>query len=282
MITCCSCKNKTSTDRCTNKVLRGLLFCGTHARVKNPKVWIDVNRLSDKVILIQKLWRGYCVRNWLNLSGPGVLKRSICHNEEELVTFEDKASVHPLDYFAFEEAGKVYWFDIRSLVQNSMTKLQPENPYTRKQLSFDTRQRMRRLSVRRIYNGLRNLHTDLPPMSADDMINIVWLNVCQIIEENGFFDLTPNYFTALNRSQLYIFNQLIHRDLIAWAAEHTGNQSRRKRYIGWLYRLRGQYLAGTSHSLLSYMTAKCLLSILNDSREQYSVCFIIMSALHRV
>ena len=222
------------------------------------------------------------MRNWLKLAGPGVLNRSICHNEEEIVTFEDKKSVYPLDYFAFEEAGKVYWFDIRSVIQNSMNKLQPENPYTRKPLSTETRQRLRKLSVRRIYNGLRNLHADLPPMSLDDTINIVWLNVCQIIEENGFFDLNPLYFTGLNRSQFYIFNQLIHRDLIAWAAEHTTRYSRRKRYIGWLYRLRGQYLAGSSQPMLSYMTAKCLLSILNDYPEQYSICFIIMSALHRV
>jgi hypothetical protein len=262
--------------------MRDMIFCGTHARVRNPRIWKDVNNVDDKAVLIQKLWRGYSIRSWLNLAGRGVLNRSVCHNEEEIVTFDDKKSVYPLDYFAFEEANKVYWFDIRSMIQNSINKLHPVNPYTREPLSIDTRKRLRKLSIKRIYCGLRNIHTDLSPLSADELINVIWVNVCQIIEENGFFDVSPVYFTCLNRSQIYVFLQLVYKDLVAWAAEHTSRYSRRKRYPGWIQDIKSEYTRGESDRMLNYMTAKCVLSLLNDAIDPYPLCFIVMSALHRL
>lgn len=198
------------------------------------------------------------------------------------MTFDDKKSVYPLDYFAFNEADKVYWFDVKSMVQNCMNTLKPTNPYTREPLSVETRQRLRKLSIKRIYNGIQNVHTDLSSMSGDEIIDMLWMNVCQIIEENGFFDMSIEYFTGLNRTQLYVFNQLIHTDLIAWAAEHKTRMSRRRRYIGWIHRVIHEHQKGAHERYLSYITAKSLLSMLNDYPEQYPLCFIIMSAIHRV
>jgi hypothetical protein len=281
MITCVSCKNNRSTDRCSRKPLKGLLFCGTHAKVKNPRLWSAINRMDDKVILIQKIWRGYRLRNWIRLAGPGALSRSICHNEEELVTFDDKNSVSPLNYFAFEEAGKVYWFDIRSILQNSIDKIRPINPYTREPLSIDTRQRLRKIAILRDVRKLKNLH-DENPGTPEDRIRVTWTSVCQIIEENGFPDMSPMFFISLNRTQLYIFAQLIQADMIAWSSEHTSNDSRRKRYVPWIRRIIKEHQWGANTPLLSYLTARFLLTILNDYPAPYDVCFIIMSALHRV
>jgi hypothetical protein len=84
-----------------------MILCGKHAKVKNLRLWKDVNNLDDKAVIIQKVWRGHSVRDWLRIAGPGVLNRSVCHNDEELVTMDEKKSVNPFDYFAFEEGGKV-------------------------------------------------------------------------------------------------------------------------------------------------------------------------------
>lgn len=282
MITCGACRNKTSTERCMNKPLKGLLFCGVHARSKTRHLWYEAELMHDKATLIQKIWRGYSVRNWLKLAGTGVLKRCVCHNEEELVTFDDKNSVSPLDYFSFEEGGKVYWFDVRSILQNSIDKVKPMNPYTREPLSLETRQRLRKIAILRDHRNLKNLHEEVAPKTAENLIRLAWTSVCQIIEENGFPDMSPMYFISLNRSQLYIFISMIQQDIIAWSAEHTTPNSRRKRYIPWTRRLIGEYISGTNVHALSYITAKCLLAMLNDYPEPYSLCFIIMSALHRV
>ena len=197
------------------------------------------------------------------------------------VTFDDKNSVTPLDYFAFEEAGKVYWFDVRSILQNSIDKIRPMNPYTREPLSIDTRQRLRKIAILRDARKLKNLH-DENRGTAEDVLRVTWTSVCQIIEENGFPDMSPMFFVSLNRTQLYIFAQLMQADVIAWASEHTTPNSRRKRYIPWIRRIIAEYHSGTHTPLLSYITARFLLTMLNDYPEPYDLCFIIMSALHRV
>lgn len=256
-------------------------MCGKHAKVKNPRLWKDVNNFHDKAVLIQKIWRGYSVRNWLSLCGPGVLNRSVCHNEEELFTFDDKKSVYPLDYFSFSEAGKVYWFDIRSIVQNSADKVVPVNPYTREPLDMSTRHRLRKLMILRDYRDIKSTHDSEETKNTDDLIRNAWIMICQIIEENGFPDMSPMHFLALNKSQLYTLINLIYRDMVAWVAEHTTPHSRRKRYLNWIRRLARESFR-LHINTLSYMTAKCLTAILIDYPEQYSLSFIIMSALHRV
>ena len=278
---CGSCKNKTSDERCPSKPLRGLIFCGKHARVKSPRIWKDVNQLDHKIIPIQKLWRGYILRKWLKLAGPGVLNRTICHNDEELVTMDDKKSVSPLDYFAFTENDKVYWFDVRSIVGACIFSVTPTNPYTRQDLSIDTRQRLRRLCIMRQRRKILNEHTE-SKRNIGEVLKASWTYICQIIIENGFFDMSPLYFMSLNKTQLYVFITMIRNDMIALAAEHTSPESRRHKYVYWLKRLQDQHESNVSVIELSYFTSKILSTILNDLMEPYPMCFIIMSAMHRL
>jgi len=79
----------------------------------------------------------------LKLAGEGVLNRKDCHNTEELVTMDEKGKLHPLDYFSFREADKLWWFDVRSLYHILKRSPKPENPYTRQALSIETRRRLR-------------------------------------------------------------------------------------------------------------------------------------------
>lgn len=282
MTSCSSCKNSTSTDRCNNRPLKGLILCGKHAKVKKLRLWKDVNNLDEKAILIQRVWRGYSIRAWLNLAGPGVLNRMVCHNEEEFVTLDDKKSVSPFDYFAFEENTKIYWFDVRSISENGMNKVDPSNPYTRAPLSIDTRQRLRKLCIKRHQKKLENVHNTTIKRSVSEIIMTTWVYVCQVIEENGFFGMSPLYFTSLNRTQFFIFISILQQDLIAWAAEHKDKTSRRYRYIVWMKRLLNEHSSGSDAIRLSYLTGRVLVTILNDCPNNYSICFIIMSALHRI
>jgi hypothetical protein len=212
MMSCVSCKNKTSSERCENKPLKGLILCGKHVRVKNLRLWKDVNNLDSKVILIQKLWRGYLVRSWLTMSGPGVLKRSVCHNEDEIVTLDEKHKVNPFDYIGFEENSKVFWFDVRSLVEICKRTLKPTNPYTREPLTTNTRQRLRKICIRRYARKMSNYHNQQSSLSFEEKLELQWMYICQILEENCFFDTSPMYFTAMSRIQLFIFISFIYKD----------------------------------------------------------------------
>lgn len=279
---CISCKNRNSLERCPSYVVKGTSFCGIHLKVRNHRIWSEVNNIEPKVIFIQKVWRGYSIRNRIKLAGPGALNRSVCHNDEELVLMIDKKSVSPLTYFGFEEAGKIYWFDIRSISEYALYSKIPSNPYTREKLTIDTRVRLRKLCTLRSIYKLANSHDITKQQSLTQKNEHNWNIICQIIEENGFFDINPIQFSSLNKTQLFIFLTMIGLDIRAWASEHTSKYSRRHKYKAWV-----QYIISNIQHLheqtsCSFHASKLLLTILNDCNDNYSLCFIIMSSLYRL
>jgi hypothetical protein len=282
MSLCTSCKNKTSLVRCTSLSLTGTNFCGKHVRVRNPRIWTEVNNVESKVILIQTCWRGYSIRNRINLAGEGCMNRKNCHNETELVTMDEPKLIHPLDYFAFIENEKLYWFDIRSIAEYSSTTLQPINPYTRNPLTIQTRIRLRRVCNIRKKLKLPIIHDTAKQLTSEQRLESNWMAISQIIEENGFFDMNPLFFIALNRTQLVVFLTLISVDLKSWASEHTSKYSRRHKYIYWLKNSINMYQPSIDSKFYSYIVSRALLSILNDCLEPYPICFILMSSLYRL
>lgn len=275
---CISCKNKDSYDRCPTASISGLAFCGRHVKSKTVRIWHTVNKVDSKVIKISKLWRGHAVRRLLKLAGLGVLNRSVCHNEEELVSFESKNRVHPFEYFSFEEGGKIWWFDIRSIISCLNSALVPVNPYTRMPLSIDTRRRIREIYVYRLNYRKPIYHNAPPSRSHQELLEFQWMRICQILAENGFEDVNPNLFLAISRAQLYTLIVFIMRDMKALAMEHP-KSSKRHRYYAILKREQDQFYTFQAPFL---HVGNLLLMLLNDSVEPYNVCFILMSALHRL
>lgn len=278
---CSACKNTKSNDRCLNNSLRGVIFCGVHARMKNPRIWAKVNGFDSKAIKIQKLWKGYLVRKRLQLAGPGVLKRSLCNNEDELITFESIKSVDPLDYFGFEENGKIYGFDIRSIVD--ALHRTGANPFTRQLLTIECRTRIRQIYGYRLRHRLQNYYEHNMLKTSDALVRNRWTQVCQIIEENGFFNVDPNVFLALNKSQLYVFLNMILNDLQIWAAEHKSSASRRYKYLTWVKTAITKFYNRVEPiHYYSFNVAGTLCVLLYDCVDSYNICFIIMSALYRL
>jgi hypothetical protein len=236
-----------------------------------------VNKVDEKVLLIQKMWRGYTLRHRLALAGPGVLSRSRCHNQEELVSMEGAKDVHPLRYFSFEEDGKVWWFDVRSIIGCLNSSLEPLNPYTRRPLSMETRQRLRALYKYRIRSRLRTTHTT-QMKQVNEMTEFQWLRLSQILVENGFEDTRPAMFNRLNANQLYIVLSYIKNDVHALAKEHP-KTSFRYQYARTLSRECSNFFR-FSHPQLQF--SSIMVNILHHSVEPYPICFIIMSALYRL
>lgn len=282
MSICTSCKNKTSLDRCTSLSLVGMNFCGKHARVRKPRIWTEVNNVNPKVILIQKSWRGYSIRNRIKLAGEGSMNRTKCHNETELITMDDPKSISPLDYFGFIENDKLYWFDIRSIAEYSANTLKPINPYTRVPLTIETRIRLRILCNIRRKLKLPLVHDITKQLTSEQRLDSNWMAISHIIEENGFYDMNPLFFMALNRSQLVVFLTLVSVDVKTWASEHTSKYSRRHKYVHWLKNSLNMYHPTIDNKLYSYIVSRALLSIMNDCLEPYSICFMVMSSLYRL
>jgi hypothetical protein len=282
MSRCLSCKNRGTNEQCPNKPLSGLTVCGIHARTKRPRLWTDVNGIKENALKIWRVWSGYIVRKQLKNAGDGVLKRTACHNTDELVSMDPIKDVHPFDYFGFEENGKVYGFDVRTMIDIMIRNRNPSNPYTRQPLSVDTRRRLRWLYQYRIRQKLECQYESSRLTGMDVILTSRWNQICQVLEENGFIDLTANTFLILNKTQLYIFLKFLQADLNGWVAEHIGKDSRRTKYLRWVdYTLHKIAVTHTVQECMILATS-LLRGILYDCTDPYNVCFFIMSALYRL
>ena len=268
---CQSCKNKNTTDQCSSHSLKGFLFCGKHLKVKNKRLWTDVSPNRNNAVCIQKIWRGYFVRKLIKYGGKGCLKRSVCHNDEELVTFDSKTKTHPFSYFSLNESGKVYWFDVCTI--NQWIRTSSTNPYTRQSLDLADRSRLREMCRMRRRLHIANLHT------SDHSLSGKWKEICQIIEENGFFDMNHLFFDGLSRNQLRDFLGIIMQDFIAYSSGHP-IASRRHIYLQWI-KLRLESFNKYPHTI-SEKIANTLLIILYDCVNNYDICYIIVSARCRL
>jgi hypothetical protein len=257
--------------------LKNLQFCGKHAKSKNPRIWSLVNSAGDSAIKIQKIWRGWVVRYILDLAGPGVIKRSLCHNTEDVVTSEGK--VHPFDYFGFYEDNKVFWFDIRSIYQMSISKLNPENPYTRCKLSIDTRKRLKEAIYYRELRHLPLFHDPLYLTDMDRVFEMRWMMIGQMLEEHLFMEVNPIMFTGLNRGQLWQFTALLRDSFLIWAKEHKSIHSRRNIYYVWIQNCwrRQTFEVSTAKQMCHYLGG-AILKILKDSKSPHLLCFRIFGA----
>jgi hypothetical protein len=280
---CNSCKSKTSTDRCPSPALKSLQFCGRHAKVKTPRLWVEVNSVDPKVILIQKIWRGYRIRSYLALCGEGVLSRSECHNEDELITGEEKDKLHPMNYFSFKEAGKLYWFDVRSVFQWSLQHLQPQNPYTKQPICMDSRKRLKECIFRRERMGLETFFPTPDEPNFAKLFADRWMMVCQMMEENLHEEMNPILFVGLNRHQLWTFTTILKHSLLTHAKEHKAIGSRRNLYYMWIQQSwKRQSLDVTTASNVAMYLGGILLRILKDAKNCSDVCFLILSARYRI
>ena len=271
METCISCKTKSSTDRCSKKAIKGLSFCGTHARAKVKRVWYTINNLDEKVSKIQKVWKGYHIRFLLKQLGVGVFKRSLVHNTDEPITLDPISSIHPFQYFSFEENGKTWAFSIDSISRIFLQDITPVNPCTRQPLSFETRRRLRWY--------LRYLTRKGDPIlsggvSANNK-HIFQLNqLTQILHENGFTDFRPEYFALLNSTQSLLIRSMIATDIQALS------NPRRQRYIGLLRSRTFMNNYKPNYTLFAILIT--ILSHMWVPSEEYEFCFLIMSALFRL
>lgn len=266
---CASVRKRGSQEQCLLRPLPNHSLCGRHARAKTPVLWatLHASRRSG-VVRIQALVRGWLVRHRLRLAGPGVLRRSGLANDEELFTCESKDRYDPLSYFAFEEAGKIWWFDFANLWRWCVRSHVPVNPYTKVPLSTETRQRLRE-----IWRRTR------PPESSvyEERLLYRWNVLVQIFLDNGFTDLHPQQFLSFTRADLLSMFLLLHQDLLIVLRESDPHRETLLRYCR-----RGMSVSDAVRSPQYILqSAYILLWMLSIPKEPYTLVFTILSALYR-
>lgn len=237
-------------------------------RVRTPRVWSEVNNVAPGLVLIQKMWRGYRVRKWIREAGEGALCRRLCHNDEDVATLESKLTLSPLDFFSFRENDKLWWFDVHTIAKYASANLVPMNPYTREPLSIDTRRRLRAICLRR-------------KLTYAASVPQLWLEVCQVLEENGFEKVNPVIFESLNRTQYTVFLNLMKGDIEAIVAESPNNADRKRALIIAKHILR-KYTPFADQNTASKIVALFLVNALRRYSDAYPICFAIMGSFTRL
>jgi len=103
--------------------------------------------LSHYTIRVQKIMRGYLVRKYNKLHGPGFKNKSVCTNETDFFTMDPLSELPNSQFYSFEDAdGFIYGFDILS-VYNLIYKCdgQIKNPYNRLPISSENIEKFRSL-----------------------------------------------------------------------------------------------------------------------------------------
>lgn len=250
---CAAVRKKGATDQCASAPMKGHVLCGRHARSRNPVLWASLHTKSP-IVRIQALVRGWLVRNRLALAGPGALHRKVVNNDEDLFTCETKDRQDPMKYFAFEEAGKVYWFDRESLWSWMSRSVEPVNPYTKTPIPVEAKRRIRALQ-----RGLSS--------TAEDITAQRWNLIVQVFRDNGFVDVHPEQFANFRGPEYHTMFVFLERDLQVVLPETNIHRARLLRLCR-----RGQF---------SRVPTFLLLRMLLIPRDPYILVFSILSAFYR-
>lgn len=271
---CAAVRRRGSTEPCRANALRGHTLCGRHARMRSPVLWTAANESrSPPIVRIQACVRGWLIRRRLSYAGVGVLRRKDLANDEDIITCADKEKVHPMDFFSFEENGKIWWFEFGSLWTWCMRNMEPTNPYTKVSLSVDTRKRLRT-----IWGYKKRHREDMPAESTDPeerrqhRANIL----VQHFQDYGFVDIHPSFILRCDRSDFMAFFMLLQRDIETVIPASDPFRNRIAVLCG--SRTAPTY---TSHSLYLLHCLTALMYIITLYRDPYVITFSILSALYR-
>ena len=267
---CVAVKRKGSTDPCPAAALAGHTLCGRHARMRSPIVWTEVNQSRiQPIVKMQSCVRGWLVRRRLSYAGPGVLCRSNLTNDEDIITCAEKGRVHPMEFFSFEENGKVWWFEFSSLWTWCTRNLDPTNPYTKVPLSSEARKRLRTVW------GYKRRHREETPTESKDLEERMRHRahlLVQHFEDYGFSGIHPSFILRLTKADFTTVFVLLQRDI---ETVIPASDPFRARIVSLCH---ARTFPNVTH-LLNYSST--LLYILTLYRDPYILTFSILSALYR-
>jgi len=164
---------------------------------------------THKVMIIQRIYKGYLIRLYHKLLGPAFTDRSICKNDTDFFSLESIKAISVYNFFSYKQGDSVWGFDILS-IYNLFVKAPSGivlNPYTRDKLDigiFTNIKQLVRLSkiIRRPVNIILNDSTDqLSPKKKNE---IKCLELFQTINELGNYS-DHTWYTSLSRTQVIKF-----------------------------------------------------------------------------
>jgi hypothetical protein len=164
-------------------------------------------KLSNVILKIQKIFRGYLQRKYNKLHGPAFIKRNSCTNDSDFLTGDDLIDIPYSQFISYIDLDRfIYGFDIISLY-NLITKSipnVPKNPYNRNDIPSSVIKNIKTLiRISKIFNIKLdlNIQDDTINLPDEKTIELRTLSLFQNIDSLGNYS-SPNWFLELNRNQI--------------------------------------------------------------------------------
>lgn len=177
-----------------------------------------------------------------------------------------------MDYFAFTENGKTWWFDFATLWKWSQMSVEPVNPYTKVPLSVETKQRLRRL-----WSSRRRSRQPVPVEAGgfQDRLRSRWTTICQIFADNSLGVLNPDPFLRMSKNDYIVLFRIVREDL------QTSLPTKSRHALSMIHRcLISAWTLSPTQFILQGSYA--VLTMLLHTTDEPSMSFCVLSALSRL
>jgi hypothetical protein len=163
------------------------------------------------IIKIQKYHRRYVIRQFNRLHGPAIVRRSLCKNTEDFITYEQIKYIHPNEFYSFKDTtdGHIYGFRIKSLIEyikcNEMyagSKKNMINPYNNMPIPDNRIEHIKKVYELLLKYGI--IHPSVPPkMTKEQQMTDFAIRIFNRIDNLGNYT-DVNWFLDLNINQLKV------------------------------------------------------------------------------
>jgi SAP domain len=85
---------------------------------------------------IQRVFRGWIIRNLMKMKGPGLKNPGVCTNDKDFVTMEPLKEIPLSNFYSYKDSKDfIYGFDIASLMHIIKSNSKLQNPYNREKIN---------------------------------------------------------------------------------------------------------------------------------------------------
>lgn len=163
------------------------------------RVW-NFLRFSKFACIIQKMWRGFIIREYTVTS-----KIKDCVNSTDFLLLDDLKNIPPQQIFCFkDDDGFIYGFHVKSFHNLIIKNKDPTNPYNRKSISKSTINKFNKFIKHGTKIGKQfelNIKDETNELSIQKQIELRTHTIFHKIDEFGHITDT-SWFLSLNRLRL--------------------------------------------------------------------------------
>jgi hypothetical protein len=173
---------------------------------KNEKINRIYNYLkySNYSIKIQKIYRGYLMRKYIEYKGFKYRKEHI-NNPRDFLTFQNTKEISFDQLFCYKDVDNfIYGFDVRSIYNMLLLNKTAKNPYNRKKLSMEIVSNvveMIKLGKILKRNMKVEMKDDIKELPLKKRLDLKTLSIFQKMDGLGFIT-DPKWFSNLSKVRL--------------------------------------------------------------------------------